>query len=459
MIIKQEHSICALATPIGVAGIAVIRVSGKDTFSIVDTLFRSSTSVSSSDTHRVLVGKWMYDGVFVDEVTVSVFRSPKSYTGEDVCEIGCHGGHLVSRSILDSLLAAGCRTAEPGEFTRRAFVNGKIDLTKAESIADIIHNNSPRSISVSKKQYNQAFRKEVSVIRAALIKLAGLLELGMDFSEEGIEFVSFNEIQEQLHSVLKFTTELLNTKESARILRNGITVSLYGRPNAGKSSILNALVQKERAIVSNVAGTTRDYIEDSILVEGVKVTIVDTAGIRISADDIENKGVQNAKQQVLESDIVCLVHDSSDSEASLRDMASEVQLVLEPNQVLLIVLSKSDLIEEANSIIVNGIDSTNVVHVSTEDETGVRQLVSWISDFIERNTSSETSVLLNDRIIGELSSVRDILSELTISDSTIDPEFLSIDIRQCIKHLNYITGDEWSEDILDTVFSNFCIGK
>lgn len=453
---ENNTTICALATHPGVAGIAVIRVSGDRCFDIVNSLFVGSRRASYETANHILIGKWVHDNVFLDEVTLSVFAAPKSYTGEDVCEIGCHGGSVVPESIIDSLVASGCRIATAGEFTQRAFLNGKIDLSKADAIADLIHSENPRGVAVARKQYNSKFQQQVQHLRDRLFEVAGLLELELDFSEEDVEFVSRESLSSLLTELKDFTSSLISNERSSRLLRSGITVGLFGYPNAGKSSLFNALVDRERAIVSDVAGTTRDFIEVSVMVEGVKVTFVDTAGVRDSEDSIELAGIALARNVVRNCDIVCIVNDISQGEQYSQDLSESIRQRLTSDQTMVTIHNKCDLVNV--DITTSEIEDTGV-YVSTVTSDGISTLTSFIRSYILSNTSTSNTVLVNARIMGEISIVDEILDSLLSAETLEHSELIASDLRTCVRHLNYITGDEWNENILNSVFKNFCIGK
>lgn len=454
MIIRD--TICALATPPGIGGLAVIRISGEEAFSIADSCFRGKVTLSEAPSHTIHYGKIFQDEGLIDTVTASVFRSPHSYTGENVVEIGCHGGTIVSSEVESALIKAGARSATAGEFTKRAFLNAKLDLTQVEAIADLIHTRSIRGSHVAARQLAGGFTKSLSTLREELLDICGLLELELDFSEEEIEFVNKSEFTKRLRSVRDFCLELKDSFRSAEVLRMGYYVGIVGFPNAGKSSLMNALLDRKRSIVSDIPGTTRDYVEETLIVNGMTIRIFDTAGIRDSDDRIEMEGVQLVESVIRRCNLLLIINDitksASHSDAlmqSLKERFADTKFLLLQNKV--------DLIDIAT---LSQFDPTYQLLISSQTNFGLDELKKNIGLLASSDTSMVGDFLLNARHAQILTIIVNYLEEaIDALESQHSNEIVAIDVRSALKAIGDITGDEWSEDLLNSVFSRFCIGK
>lgn len=306
----SNSAIAAIATPMGVGGISVVRISGDGAFNIADKVFLGKSKLNDAPSHTAHFGKVVdYNGSFLDEVVAIVFRKPNSFTCEDIVEIDCHGGYLVTQKVLQRILSAGARPAEPGEFTKRAFLNGRLDLSQAEAIGDLIHSEGEAAYRSSIRQLSGELSRKIKSVRDELMNLASLLELELDFSEEDVEFADRRSLEERLHNAINILDELISSYSVGRLYREGVRVTIAGKPNAGKSSLLNALLQEDRAIVSEIPGTTRDTISESVSINGVLFRLTDTAGLRETLDHIEREGVERAQKEAGESDVVLLVID------------------------------------------------------------------------------------------------------------------------------------------------------
>lgn len=448
----KTDTICALATPPGVAGLAVVRVSGPRAFELCDLNFHGSSSASSAADHSITFGWWGVGDERIDSVTLMVYRSPRSYTGEDVVEIGCHGGVFISDQIIDSLLNSGARLADPGEFTRRAFLNRKLDLVQVEAVADIIHAASERGVQTAARQLAGGFTKRLELFRSGLLEVLGLLELELDFSEEDVEFVPRKKLVEQLQAILHEIMLTAGSAHGASVLRSGFYVAVVGYPNAGKSSLFNALLLRNRAIVSDRPGTTRDYLAESLLIDGYAVHLIDTAGIRDTADTIELEGIAITVSLIEQADLVLVLNDITEgahhSDALMADLGSRY-----PATPIQLVQNKIDCIDGEGP-------SGGVLWCSARTGQGIDALRQHIITSIRAQTSGVSDVLVNDRQAKLLRLIAESLSSVLRGlESKASNDELAVDLRQAIRILGEITGETWNPDVLDTVFSRFCIGK
>lgn len=455
-----QDTICALATPPGVGGLAVIRLSGKEAFSIADTCFRGKKELVHAEGNTIHYGKFFSsNGDFIDTVTASVFRAPHSYTGEHIVEFGCHGGLLVSQELLTSLHQAGARSAQPGEFTKRAFLNNKIDLTQAEAVADIIHSVSRQGTQAAARQLLGGFTHRLQELRISLLDICGLLELELDFSAEDIEFVDKKELLSRLLSAIEFCQSLADSYRSSEIMRSGYNVGIVGYPNAGKSSLLNAFLQKKRAIVSDKPGTTRDYIEEHIVINGITVTLYDTAGFRSSDDNIEIEGIQLAESLLQQCNMLLVMNDSTESLEHSNALLQRLQHEF-PDVHCVLVHNKTDSVSSHYSGGSSPLPSTSVFGVSVLTGMGIQELKEYIASTAQLDVGHATNLMINGRHVQLLQSVIASLQSAQASlHTTPSNEFIAIDVREALRKVGEITGDSWSENVLDHVFSKFCIGK
>ncbi len=441
----------------------MIRVSGEQAFEVADRVFRGSVPLSRTPGFTIHHGHVVTpEGASVDEVLAVVFRAPHSYTGDDTVEFQCHGGILVTQEVLRVLLEAGARQATPGEFTRRAFLNGKIDLSQAEAIADLISARSNRARIHSLQQLEGKLGRRIGALRHSLIDLCSLLELELDFSEEGIDLLGREEIRRRIEEIDGAIASMVESFEGGRIAREGVLVVLAGRPNAGKSSLFNALLGEARTIVTSVPGTTRDTIEENLLLHGILFRLVDTAGLRRTTDPVEAEGVDRTHHQVRYADIVVLVEDVL--ERAYEEEIEKAVRSLRQNQHLVVALNKIDLLPpgEIGEQRKFAGKAVNTVAVSARSGEGMSELKAALVAVVSGAAidTSETVVIVNKRHLDALQQARASM-QLALDGirSGRSNEFIALDVREGISKLGEITGEVTTDDILDSIFSRFCIGK
>jgi tRNA modification GTPase len=446
------NTITALATPPGIGGIAVIRVSGDEAINIVDKCFRGRKRIDVSETHTVLYGKIYNKNILIDTVLVSVFRKPNSYTGEDVIEISCHGGMLVANEIIDVLLKNDARLAEPGEFTKRAFLNGKMDLTQVEAVADIIHSVSVPGTQTSARQLDGEFTNRLKDFRKQLVEIAGLLELELDFADEDIELIDREDIAKKIEKAYKYCIELAESYKSAEILRSGYFVGIAGYPNAGKSRLFNTLLQRNRAIVSETPGTTRDYLEENLMLGGITVRLIDTAGLRDTEDTIEIEGIRLMESVLRQSNMILVINDISIDKENSAKLFSELERKYDDTQVILLQ-NKIDLLKKLER-------KKDRIYISAKTAEGIEDLKVFIEKEAKSSIDRVNDILINQRQAKLLNKAGEYLSNANDAvNSGKENELIAIDIRNAAKTLGEITGESWSEKVLNAVFDGFCIGK
>lgn len=447
---QPEETIAAIATPPGEGGVAIIRISGKSAIAIAEKLF--SGPLRSYRSHTVHYGQIRnLEGERIDDVLILPMLKPRSYTGEDTVEIFCHGGSLITRRVLDTVLSAGARAALPGEFTFKAFMNGKIDLAQAEAIQELIGAKNERALDAAEGQLEGKLSSRVKEFQKKLTHIAAVLDAWVDFPEEGLEFASLSEILSDLEEVKGEIRDLLETFHEGKILHDGLSLCLVGAPNVGKSSLMNALLDKERAIVSPLPGTTRDVLEDQIRLNGLNVLLLDTAGIRETEEVIELEGIRRTHQAIDRADLILIVADAKEGKIpeSLKDLKSHKAIL---------IWNKSDLPHGALS----DYGFEHVVEVSALKKTGLLELKKEIDQIIWRNgpPSKEEVIVTNVRHREALKEAYHALDTLIQGlEKGVSPEFLAFDIRKALNSLGKILGTDVSEDILNEIFSTFCIGK
>ncbi|MFH1051845.1 MAG: tRNA uridine-5-carboxymethylaminomethyl(34) synthesis GTPase MnmE [bacterium] len=445
-------TITALATPPGIGGIAVIRISGDKTIEIVDQSFKTSIVQNLYGTHSVLYGKFYDEDTLLDTVLVTTFRKPNSYTGEDVIEISCHGGYLVAGEIINILIKHGAKLAEPGEFTKRAFLNGKMDLTQVEAVADIIHSSSVQGVHTSARQLSGEFTSRLKNLRNQLVEIAGLLELELDFADEDVELLNKDDIKGKIQSAQKYCRELADSYKSAEILRSGYFVGIVGYPNAGKSRLFNTLLKKRRAIVSEIPGTTRDYLEENMMIGGIMFRLIDTAGIRDSTNIIEIEGIKLVESILEQSNMILVLNDISISESNSEKLFEELKEKY-PESYVILVQNKIDLITAIKK-------NKKWLYISAKRGDGIDMLKNVLYHNAKQSTERINDVLVNQRQANLLNQASKDLEYAMLSlDSGLTNEIIAIDIRNAAKKLGELTGESWSEEVLNTVFGKFCIGK
>lgn len=455
----MSRTIAAVATPAGRGGIAVIRISGERAVKIADKVFRGSMRLTQADTHTIHYGFIVNkDGEKIDEVLASVMLAPRTFTAEDTVEISTHGGEMTVREVLDVIIKAGADMAEPGEFTKKAFLNGRIDLSQAEAVIDIINSNNELSRRNAMSQLGGALSKQISDVRHSLIELAAGMQVIIDYPDEDLEDVTIDDIYNTVTECGNKVKKLLDTADSGRIIRDGIKTAIAGKPNVGKSSLLNFLIREDRAIVTDVAGTTRDVIEEYVNLNGVPVVLTDTAGIRETEDLVEKIGVEKSRRSIEESDLVIVVLDGS---SILTDEDREV-LASTINKHRIILINKTDLgpAKYTEAIKAKAVGSP-VIEVSALTGYGIEELTKEIKNMYNlSNINAGSSVITNLRHKSALVKACEALKRAELSIKAGMPsDIVSIDISEAIRVLGEITGETVSEDIVQEIFHSFCVGK
>ena len=460
-----DDTICALATAGGIGAIGVIRISGSQTFPIVNSIFKGK-NLTIAESHTLHFGKIIDGSIVLDEVLASVFRNPKSYTGEDTIELSCHGSPYILQKILELLVQKGARMAKPGEFTLRAFLNKKLDLSQAEAVADLIAADSAASHQTAMQQMRGGYSQQIQNLREKLINFASLIELELDFAEEDVEFASKSELYNLVFNIHTLLQSLLQSFQYGNVLKNGVPTVIAGRPNAGKSTLLNALLNEERAIVSNIAGTTRDTIEEMFVIDGITFRLIDTAGIRHSEDTIESIGIERTFEAVTKASLVLYVFDASAT--SPAELEIELEQLPKGNHTIIPIGNKVDLIPiipNSSEVIPNSSSvipslSREITYISSLNKHGMDELVSRLKEYIQTNKNGNDIVVSNLRHYEALQQASNALEQvLNAIQQQMSGELLSLDIRKAIFHLGEITGEITTEDLLGNIFSKFCIGK
>ena len=464
----QGEPIAAIATPVGVGALAVVRMSGEGVFSIADKVFTKArspeTSLSESPGYTAHFGK-LYDGDrMIDEVIVLVFRTPDSFTVEDMVEITCHGGPVVTQQVLKLLLDNGCRLAEPGEFTRRAFLNGRIDLLQAEAIGEMIHARSESAYRTAVNQMKGGLSGKLNDLREQLLQSCALLELELDFSEEDVEFQSREELSRQVDTLQREVEKLVESYQQGRLLSEGVATAIIGRPNAGKSTLLNALLDEERAIVSHMPGTTRDYIEECFIYEKTMFRLTDTAGLRDTVEEIEHEGIRRSYEKIAQADLILYLMD-----IGAFDYAQEVQAIVElrrkhPDIKLMVVANKTDTAQNSvkRTEIVAEKTGCMVLGISALKQEGLDALKAEMNTMVEGlDKLHDASVLVTSmRHYEALRNAADALQNAhELIDAQSETELIAFELRSALDYVGEITGKVVNEEVLNVIFGQFCIGK
>ena len=458
----MEDTIVALATPVGIGAIGVIRLSGPNTLEIVNSVF--SKNVLDLPSHTIHFGRihlpdekqQNQKGNILDEVVISVFKGPHSYTGEDVIEISCHGSPFILQKALEILVKQGARMAKAGEFTLRAFLNGKLDLAQSEAVADLISSDSEISHKMAMDQMRGGFSAKIKELRQQLIDFASLIELELDFGEEDVEFADRDHLYQLVKEILRVIDDLKNSFSMGNVLKHGIATVIAGKPNAGKSTVLNALLKEERAIVSSIAGTTRDTIEEAISINGVMYRFIDTAGIRQHADEIEERGIEKTFEKLKKADLVIYIFDAMVTDA--ETLKKELKELSTGNKPVLPVANKTDLAD--NAVLKEKWASMPEILFVSGKKGEISELLNVLHQkAAELNQSSKT--LVNNTRHYEALYQSSVSLEMVLEglNSKLSGDLLSLDIRKALYHLGEITGTVTSEDLLANIFSRFCIGK
>jgi len=459
----DNDNIIALASPSGVGAISLIRISGPESIEIVDNFFRGVEKLSLKDqqSNKVQLG-YIYDKKnTIDKVLVTVFRNPRSYTGEDLVEISCHGSLFIQQSIIQLLLSKNCRIANAGEFTMRSFLNGKMDLSQAESVADLISSNSEASHRLAMNQMRGGFKNDINDLRSELVNFASLIELELDFSQEDVEFANMNELIALLDRISLSLKTLIDSFKTGNVIKNGIPVVIAGEPNSGKSTLLNSLLNEERAIVSPIPGTTRDTVEDQINLNGVICRFIDTAGIRSTKDEIESIGIERTFKKIKEAEIIIYLIDYS------RLNSSNMHYYIEylngiydefPEKKLILVLNKED---EKSNVEIDNLSEFKPISISAKNKINISDLKDEIIIHINNLTSQiDSSTISNSRHYDLLNKTYEEINKVKSAiNNKISADLLAIDIKQSIYYLGELTGEISNDEILGNIFSKFCIGK
>lgn len=451
-----DDTIVALATPHGIGAIGVIRISGNKAIDIINQLFPSK-DLSKQNSHTIHVGFLKDDGKVLDEVVVSLFKNPKSYTGEDVIEISCHGSPYIQEQVMNAIVSRGARLAKPGEFTQRAFLKGKLDLTQAEAVADLIASNTEASRNTALHNIRGGFSNVLKELRDQIISFSALIELELDFSQEDVEFADRTKFYELINKAKATVVELMNSFQLGNVIKNGVSVAIVGKPNAGKSTLLNTLLNENRAIVSDIAGTTRDTIEEIININGILFRLIDTAGIRESKDVIEVIGVEKSMEKMKVADLVLYLFDvNEESQAEVEAALIQVQST---NKNFIAVGNKVDI--KGDEQAQQKFSGDAVLFISAKKNEHIDLLKERMVDKVIQGTvNTENTIVTNARHYQSLQEVNKSLDEIkTGLDNQIPGDLLSLDIRRCLHYLGEITGEITNEDRLDYIFSKFCIGK
>jgi len=454
-------TIIAPATPQGQSAIAVIRLSGPNAIAITDHIFKGK-KLSDVDSHTIHYG-WITDGEKeIDEVMVSVFRAPKTFTTEDCTEISCHGSPQLVQAIISLAIKNGAKSAFPGEFTLRAFLNGRLDLSQAEAVADLIHASSARSSEIALSQLKGHFSSMLKDLRQELIDFAALIELELDFSEEDVEFAHRGRLKDLIHKIIKVINPLLDSFRWGNSIKEGIPVAIIGAPNAGKSTLLNTILNEEKALVSDIAGTTRDFIEDTLVIDGIMFRFIDTAGIRETSDILEGLGIERSKQKLREAEIVLFI---SDVHKSIEDTITDFQnLELTKDQTGVILLNKADTIPaaqaEPKTQVIADKSGIKTLLITAKYKETLQPLLSYFSEYIKNHNQAEGTIIINTRHYEALENTKLCLQKVLLGlDSGLSSDFVAMDIRESLFHLGSITGEVSTDDLLESIFSKFCIGK
>jgi len=462
----HKDTIIALATPSGVGAIAVIRLSGENALQIVDANFRSvkkNKVLKNAKTHTIHLGHIINKGVVLDEVLVAVFKNPRSYTGENVVEISCHGSRFIQQEIIQLFLEKGCRMADNGEFTMRAFLNGKMDLSQAEAVADVIASNSAASHQMAIQQMRGGISNELKELRTQLLDFAALIELELDFSGEDVEFADRSKFKELVAKISFVLKRLIDSFAFGNAMKNGIPVAIIGEPNVGKSTLLNTLLNEEKAIVSEIAGTTRDAIEDELIIEGVAFRFIDTAGIRQTKDVVENIGIKKTYEKAENAQLIVFLLDSNKFSHASDVFLEEIETIKKrfPNKQLLVIANKTDTLSCHDRAILES-EIADIILLSAKEKTGITALKEALTSLVNTGAlSNNETIVTNSRHFEALHNALIAISSVQQGiDLKISTDLFSIDIRECLRHLGNITGEyDVDKDILGHIFSNFCIGK
>ena len=455
----NQETIIALATPNGLGAISVIRISGKEAIKTTEKLFKGKNNkiLSKQKSHTVHLGHLLKNDHELDEVLITLFKGPHSYTGEDTVEISCHGSTYIQKEIIDLFIDQGIRVANPGEFTLRAFINGKMDLNQAEAVADLIASENEGSHKLAMQQMKSGFSNDLKKLRSELLHFSSMIELELDFSQEDVEFAERDEFKNLTNKIKSELKILIDSFQSGNVLKNGISVAIAGKPNAGKSSLLNTLLNEDKAIVSEIPGTTRDSIEDSLVIDGINFRFTDTAGLRETKDIIESKGIERTKEKIKKAKILLYLFDVNDT--NIDEIKSKTDSFKRKDLSILLVRNKIDLKIE-NKNLLNDLKNSELIEISATDSDSVSKLKNRLVDEVDILNPYTDVIISNSRhyeaLIKALKAIEEVNKGLK---ENISGDLLSVDIRRSIEYLAEITGEITNDDVLGNIFANFCIGK
>lgn len=452
--VLHSNTIVALSTPAGSGALGVIRLSGPDAILIIQSVFKGK-DLREQKTHTLHFGLIMDGDAILDEVVVSLFLAPKSYTKENVVEISCHGSDYIIKRIISLLVSKGARPAKPGEFTLQAFLNGAFDLSKAEAVADLIASNSKASHDIAMQQMRGGFFNELQDLREKLVHFASMIELELDFAEEDVEFANRGELKQLVLQINQVINRLITSFELGNVIKNGVPIVIAGKPNVGKSTLLNALLNEERAIVSPIAGTTRDTIEDEINIGGVIFRFIDTAGIRETADLIEAKGVERTLEKMKQAKLIIYM---ADAEQTVEEVEEQVRGLKHQDIPFVLLINKSDLLSDEKRASLSNLQAQ---FISAKEKLGVEELKENLLNLVNISSlNTNETILTNIRHVEALRHTEEALNRVLENvDNPITSDFLAMDIKQALHYLGEIVGEVTTDDLLDNIFSKFCIGK
>lgn len=463
-----NDSIVALATPSGAGAIAIIRVSGENAVAIGNQVFKSikGKDLLQQKSHTLHLGHIIDNQKTIDEVLVSIFKGPNSYTGENTIEISCHGSTYIQQQIIQLLLRKGCRMANPGEFTLRAFLNGKLDLSQAEAVADLISSDNEASHQIAMQQMRGGFSNQIAKLREELLNFASLIELELDFAEEDVEFADRTQFHELLNRIEFVLKRLIDSFAVGNVIKNGIPVAIVGEPNVGKSTLLNALLNEERAIVSEIAGTTRDTIEDELVIGGIGFRFIDTAGIRETKDVVESIGIQRTFEKIEQAQVVLFLFDGLKFKVSGFDYITEIEKVKNkyPLKPILVIVNKIDLLDEDEISSINKqLETLNLklLKISAKNKTGIDELKNQLLSFVNTGAlRNNETIVTNTRHYDSLLKALDEIQKVKFGlETNLSSDLMALDIREALYHFGMITGQVTNDELLGNIFANFCIGK
>jgi tRNA modification GTPase len=461
--LSSNDTICALSTPAGTGAIAMVRISGKDAFSLVSKVFRPFKrykSIEDSEGYTILHGIIGKDEV-IDEVLVSVFKSPNSYTGEDLLEISCHGSFYIQQKLIELLISEGARLANPGEFTLRAFLNGKFDLSQAEAVADLISCTTPASHDLALRQMRGGYSSKIAGLRRQLVDFASLLELELDFSEEDVEFADRGKFKQLVGEISEEIDSLLSSFKIGNVLKTGIPVAIIGKPNVGKSTLLNAILNEEKAIVSEIPGTTRDFIEDSIIISGVTFRFIDTAGLRHTDDTIESMGIERTYNQIRQAKVILYVLDLSETSVyELKEIIQDLkEQVNDEEKVFIPVVNKTDLISESPHHFAD-LSAMDALYISAKRKENINLIIDRLLDAVNMGQIGDQTIVSNSRHYEALDKSHAAMQAVSEGlEANLPTDLIAGELRMALHFLGEITGTVTNDELLANIFGKFCIGK